>query len=192
MCGIVGFFNCGSYYNIKKATEIVSHRGPDNEGIKWFDETNSGLGHRRLSIIDLSTLGNQPMSSSDNKLWIVFNGEIYNYKQIKEELINYGYCFRSDSDTEVILVAYQHWGEKCLQKFNGIFGFIIYEPAKNNIFIARDRIGVKPLYYYYENNSLIVASEIKSILSSKVYNKEVDYNSLFTPVHYQVSPYTGF
>lgn len=192
MCGIVGFFNCGNEHGLTKATNIVSHRGPDDVGIKWFENFNSGLGHRRLSIIDLSASGHQPMAEPNTGLWICYNGEIYNYLEVKEELKRLGHVFKTGSDTEVILKAYMQWEDECLAKFNGMFSFIIYNEKENSAFIVRDRVGIKPLYYYSVNNSLIVASEIKSILESGEYTRAVDYDAILTPIHYQVTPFTGF
>ncbi|MEO6304401.1 MAG: asparagine synthase (glutamine-hydrolyzing) [Bacteroidia bacterium] len=192
MCGIVGFINCGSKQELAEGVMALKHRGPDSDSVKWFDATNSGLGHARLSIIDLSESGNQPMYDKNTGSWIVFNGEIYNYKDIKLELEKLGYTFSSGSDTEVVLNAYHKWKEGCLEKFNGMFAFCIYDPEKKETFIARDRLGVKPLYYLHQNNGLAFSSEIKSILQLKEYVREPDLAAIQTPVHFQITPYTGF
>ena len=192
MCGITGFVNIGNKEKLTEITNLISHRGPDDWGVEWFQNCNSGFGHRRLSIIDLSSAGHQPMHNIDSSLWITFNGEIYNYRDIREDLIKKGYKFISDSDTEVILKAYECWNVDCLQKFNGMFAFVIYDKKENLIFAARDRVGIKPFYYYLNNNSLIFASEIKAMLASGFIEKEPDYYSLFTPTRYQITPYTGF
>lgn len=192
MCGFVGFINCGNPRSLKRATEVIAHRGPDDEGIEWFRDNNCGLGHRRLSIIDLSRKGHQPMFDEVTKNWIIYNGEIYNYLSIKKKLVKKGYTFYSDSDTEVLLKAYAEWGKNCLELLNGMFSFAIYNVESNLTFIARDRLGIKPLYYHHKDNKLIFASEIKSILLSGEYNKEPDLYALHTTVHFQVSPYTGF
>jgi asparagine synthase (glutamine-hydrolysing) len=192
MCGYVGFFNCGNRIGLQNSISEIAHRGPDDEGIEWFSETNTGLAHQRLSIIDLSPLGHQPMQDSSGLLWIIFNGEIYNYIEIKKELAQAGISFKSNSDTEVILEAYKLWGIDCLQKLNGMFSFVIYNKLNDEVFAVRDRLGIKPLYYTQVKGGLIVASEIKSILASGIYEKQPDYSSLHTPVHYQVAPYTGF
>lgn len=192
MCGITGFINIGNKENLTEITNLISHRGPDDWGVEWFSDCNSGFGHRRLSIIDLSPAGHQPMSNEDDTLWITFNGEIYNYKDIRAELISKGYKFISESDTEVMLKAYDCWKENCLQKFNGMFAFVIYDKKENLFFGARDRVGIKPFYYYLNNHSLIFASEIKAILASGLIEKKPDYYSLFTPTRYQISPNTGF
>jgi len=191
MCGIAGLINCGNLQSLSKMTEILAHRGPDDSGVKWFSK-GSGLGHRRLSIIDLSKSAHQPMTNKDETLWIVFNGEIYNYSEIRDELITEGYRFRSRSDTEVVLNSYHRWGTECLDKFNGMFAFAIYNAASDELFAARDRLGIKPFYYYQKNDAFVFASEIKSILAHKDYIREPDLLSIQTPIHYQVSPNTGF
>jgi asparagine synthase (glutamine-hydrolysing) len=192
MCGITGLINCGNENILKIMNSEISHRGPDDEGIKWFNEKGSGLAHKRLSIIDLSSAGHQPMCSDDEMLWIIFNGEIYNYISIRNTLINLGYSFKSKSDTEVILKAYQHWGENCLEKFNGIFAFAIYDAGKHSFFAARDRLGVKPFYYTKNNDKFIFASEIKAIIKTGLCKVEPDYYALHTPTRFQISPFTGF
>ena len=192
MCGIVGFINCENPTTLDEAVNVINHRGPDFKGIKWFPSKNTGLGHARLSIIDLSSDGNQPMYDRMNNNWIVFNGELYNYKEIRKELLKEGISFSSSTDTEVVLKAYGKWGKEALTKFNGMFAFAIYNELSSDLFICRDRLGIKPLYYYIKEDKLIFASEIKSILVSKLYVKEPDLISIHTPVHFQVSPRTGF
>jgi asparagine synthase (glutamine-hydrolysing) len=192
MCGIVGLINCGNEEMLKRMLKIINHRGPDDWGTKWFDKYNSGLGNVRLAIIDLSPAGHQPMANDKGNLWITFNGEIYNYVQLKNELMKFGYKFRSNTDTEVILYAYEKWGEKCLEKFNGMFAFAIFDTDKGELFAARDRIGIKPFYYHNDRGYLIFASEIKAILESDIYKKEFDYLALINPSRYLVSPITGF
>ena len=165
MCGIAGIIN----YNNKQVEEKeirvmmrkMKHRGPDDEGV--FIDKNVGLGFVRLSILDLSSAGHQPMFSNDDRFVIVFNGEVYNYIELREEL-KHKYQFKTGTDTEVILTAYQEWGEQCLDKFNGMFAFVIYDTKTKKIFVARDRFGIKPFYYYQDNEQFIFASEIKSIL----------------------------
>lgn len=165
MCGISGIIN----FNNKTVKELeivqmmrkMKHRGPDDEGV--FIEENIGLGFVRLSILDLSTAGHQPMHSRNGRYVIVFNGEVFNYIEIREELKN-DFDFNTGTDTEVVLAAYQKWGEACLDKFNGMFAFVIYDKQTKDIFAARDRYGIKPYYYYQDNERFIFASEIKSIL----------------------------
>ena len=167
MCGIAGFID---FSNILKATDLKSmssqlrHRGPDDSGYNYFskDTANIGIAHRRLSIIDLSNLGHQPMSTEDENYWISLNGEIYNYKEIRSELIKDGYKFKSNSDTEVALKAYVKWGPDCVKHFIGMFSFCILDNKLDKFFLFRDRAGVKPLYYYNRNNIFLFASELKS------------------------------
>lgn len=192
MCGIVGFINCGNIQELNDAVSVIQHRGPDFQDVRWFEKYQSGLGHARLSIIDLSADGQQPMYDRVTGNWIVFNGEVYNYKTIQQELRKAGVSFNSASDTEVVLKAYGEWGKDALKKFNGMFSFAIYNENSNDIFICRDRLGIKPLYYYRKNEQLVFASEVKSILAFKGYNKEVDLYAIQTPVHFQANPRTGF
>lgn len=137
------------------------------------------LGHRRLAILDISYAGHQPMSDLSKNIWIVYNGEIYNFQEIRNELIKIGHKFKSHTDTEVIIYAYIEWGEKCIEKFNGMFSFCIYDNLKKRIILARDRYGIKPLYYHLtKNNTLVFASEIKSILEYKDYESKIDKEAL--------------
>jgi asparagine synthase (glutamine-hydrolysing) len=192
MCGIVGFINCGNIEELKNAVSSLNHRGPDASNTFWFNLQNSGLGHTRLSIIDLSENGAQPMYHKESGNWIIFNGEIYNYLEIKKQLVNFGYHFNSNSDTEVLLLAYHKWKEKCLDHLNGMFSFCIFNENTQDVFIARDRLGIKPLYYWCKNNKLAFASEIKALLELGAYESQPDYIALQTPIHYQIHPYTGF
>ncbi|HCA07583.1 asparagine synthase (glutamine-hydrolyzing) [Chryseobacterium sp.] len=165
MCGIAGIIykdkNSVKEETLKKMTDKMSHRGPDAEG--FFTSQNVGLGHRRLSIIDISNSANQPFFL-DNKHVLVFNGAIYNYLEIKQELKQNGYSFKTTSDTEVLIAAYDFWGEDCVKKFNGMWSFAIFDSKKNKLFCSRDRFGVKPFYYYVDENKFLFASEIKPIL----------------------------
>ena len=192
MCGIAGFINIGDRERLLSANNAIAHRGPDDAGIEWFETMRSGLGHRRLSIIDLSAAGHQPMCNDGGTLWITYNGEIYNYQSIREELRAKGFSFRSQSDTEVILKAYEVWGTDCLQKLNGMFAFAIFDTKNQRLFAARDRLGIKPFYYWQNNTSLIFSSEIKAILASGLVERSPDLQSLHTPTRFQVEPYTGF
>jgi asparagine synthase (glutamine-hydrolysing) len=165
MCGISGF-NWGDAGLIERMNKSLAHRGPDDQGI-YVDERLS-LGHRRLSIIDLSAAGRQPMSNEDGSIWIVFNGEIYNFCELRKDLESFGHIFRSNSDTEVIIHAYEEWGYNCVERFNGMWGFAIYDKDKELIFLSRDRFGVKPLYYYFDNKLIIFSSEINGILQHEI------------------------
>lgn len=160
MCGIAGIIsrNKNDLYYIEKMCETVVHRGPD--GFGYYYDDNFAFGHRKLAIIDLSDHGKQPMEYFD-KYVITYNGEIYNYIELRDELKDKGYTFRSDCDTEVIMGAYDCWGEACLDKFNGMWAFAIYNKENGTIFCARDRFGIKPFYYTLLNDKFIFASEIK-------------------------------
>ena len=140
MCGINGF-NWKDEYIIEKMNHRLKHRGPDDEGIHADDFVS--LGHVRLSIIDLSQNGHQPMSDSKGRFYIIYNGEVYNFNELRDELESSGYTFKSNTDTEVILYSYIHWKERCLEKFNGMFAFSIYDSKNKKLFLARDRIGIK-------------------------------------------------
>ena len=181
MCGISGIyrFNQKSIFlkEIDGLTDSLAHRGPDGRGT-WFNKDKSlALGHRRLSILDVSEAGHQPMISKNETVVIVLNGEIFNFIEIKAELIEEGYEFKSQSDTEVVLVAYQAWGVKMFGKFNGMWAMAIYDVSTNHLLLSRDRFGIKPLYYFYDENELVFASEVKSLhqhLAHKVtINKKV-------------------
>ena len=192
MCGISGVIGLADRDAISAMTDVQAHRGPDDAGIVVLDDHSIALGHRRLSIIDLSSAGHQPMANADKTLWITFNGEIYNYRDIRKELIGHGCRFRSESDTEVLLAAYETWGERCLDKLNGMFAFAIYDCKRRRLFAARDRLGVKPFYYYHKSGLFIFASEIKAILACPSVQKRPDYRALCTPARYQVPSGTGF
>ncbi|MEW6096096.1 MAG: asparagine synthase (glutamine-hydrolyzing) [bacterium] len=174
MCGIAGIYNLNnepvSQDTLKRMCDIIRHRGPDDEG-QWVDG-NIGFGHRRLSIIDLSPAGHQPMSNEDKTVWITYNGEVYNYIELRSELEAKGHCFNSHTDTEVIIHAYEEYGEECLNKFNGMFAFAIWDSRQNKLFCARDRCGVKPFYYYFDNQRFLFASEIKAIIENKTIEKK--------------------
>ena len=164
ICGIVNFDNAEvSTLSIETMMNAMKHRGPDDEGI--FITDNIGLGFVRLSILDLTPAGHQPMKSSDGNYVLIFNGEIYNYIELRNELKTKGYTFKSDSDSEVLLNAYIEWGEDALNHLNGMFAFVIYDKVKKEIFGARDRFGIKPFYYKKTENRLVFASDIPSILS---------------------------
>jgi len=197
MCGIAGFidFNKNSSLDIlQNMTDVLHHRGPDDSGY-WIDSQDNyevGFGHRRLSILDLTLHGHQPMRYED--IDIVYNGEVYNFEEIKKELEGYGYSFDSHSDTEVILKAYHKWGLDAAHKFNGMFAIAIYDKKISKLFLLRDRSGIKPLFWYYENDLLIFASELKSLHKHPSFNKKIDIDSLslFLQFQYIPEPYTIF
>lgn len=192
VCGIAGLLRCGSPHLLQRMTDVQGHRGPDDAGLTWFDETGSGLGNRRLAIIDLSPAGHQPMSNEDRTLWITYNGEIYNYREIREQLQSLGHTFRSKSDTEVVLKAYAEWGYDCLARLNGMFAFAVYDTSKDELFAARDRLGIKPFYYSHQGDRFLFASEIKGLLASGLVESRPDLTALHTPARFQISPHTGF
>jgi asparagine synthase (glutamine-hydrolysing) len=165
MCGINGF-TWQDEGLIEKMNLALCHRGPDDQGV-FFDD-HITLGHRRLSIIDLSPSGRQPKSNEDGSIWIIFNGEIYNFQEIRLELEEKGHRFSSHTDTEVIIHAYEEWGTACMDRFNGMWAFAIYDKIKGILFLSRDRFGVKPLYYCQDKSGLIFSSEIKGILEHSV------------------------
>jgi asparagine synthase (glutamine-hydrolysing) len=182
MCGIAGILSSKSgsidKSSLEKMNKSMKYRGPDDEGI--FIENQVGLSHVRLSIIDLSQAGHQPMFSLDNRYVLVFNGEIYNYLELREELAN-KYDFKSHSDSEVLLNSYIEYGESCVEKFNGMFAFVIYDREKQTVFGARDRFGIKPLYYFLDEEKFVFASEIKPILEitgEQVENPQAIYDFL--------------
>lgn len=180
MCGITGIINFDNKSNIdkfflKKMTEALHHRGPDDEG--FYIHQNIGLGFRRLSIIDLKT-GHQPLANENGTIQIVFNGEIYNYLEQREILRKKGYIFKTDTDTEVILHLYEEYGIDCLQFLRGMFAFAIWDNKIKQLFCARDRFGIKPLYYYKDNTKFLFGSEIKSILQAKDIDKSLSVDAL--------------
>ena len=194
MCGITGiwaFNEVGRFQltNLAKSTASLSHRGPDDQGV--YHDHFVGLGHRRLSIIDTSSQGHQPMSSSDGRYHIVFNGEIYNFQEIKKELLHYGADFVSETDTEVLLQLFIHKGKKCLDDLNGFFAFAIYDSAQNRLFIARDRIGIKPLLYFQDDFKFLFASEMQAILAFGL-DVAIDHNALnyYLQLNYTPAPLT--
>lgn len=169
---------------LKAMNDSVSHRGPDGEG--FYINGKVGFGHRRLSVIDLSELGAQPMKYGDD-LMLTFNGEVYNYIELRASLKQKGYAFASGTDTEVVLAAYQEWGQECVSHFNGMWAFAIHDQKKNQVFISRDRFGVKPLYYYENQSFLLFGSEIRQILTQKRYrkvNKQILFDYLFLGYHH--------
>lgn len=185
MCGICGF-NWQDEKLIRRMTDKIHHRGPDSSGVMAFP--GMSIGNARLSIIDLSRNGDQPMVNQQGDLWIVYNGEIYNFGEIKKDLILKGHRFNGHCDTEVVLKSYQEYGPDCLHRFNGMFAIAIWDNKKKELFLARDRIGIKPLYYYFKNGRLIFGSEIKCILESDHVQKEVNLQSLYYYLGYEFVP----
>jgi asparagine synthase (glutamine-hydrolysing) len=199
MCGIAGFVDFNkkiTQQDLVNAANTLQHRGPDDSGIAVFDSVFAGigLGHRRLSILDLSPLGHQPMYSDDKQVIIILNGEVYNFKEIRKELEQKGHRFQSNSDTEVIIEAYRQFGIDCLQRFIGMFSFVLYDTTVQKIFLVRDRAGVKPLYYYFADGCLLFASELKAFHQFPNFKKEIDHTalSLYFKYGYIRAPYSIF
>ncbi|MFH1743217.1 MAG: asparagine synthase (glutamine-hydrolyzing) [bacterium] len=180
MCGIVGIYDFRGepipQGLLKRMTDVIAHRGPDDEG--QHCDGPLGLGHRRLSIIDLSPAGRQPMSSESGDVLVVYNGEIYNFQEIRSELKDRGHTFHSQTDTEVIIHGYEEWGVDCLHHFNGMFAFVVWDAREKRLFLARDRYGIKPLYYFYGGGLFLFASEIKSILQHPEISVQICYPAL--------------
>ena len=199
MCGIAGFidFNKQSgQEQLKKMTDAVVHRGPDDSGYELFEEpqVNIGFGFRRLSIIDLSPLGHQPMRFTEAGLTIIFNGEVYNYAELRKELETLGYSFKSGSDTEVILKSYAQWGTACVNRFIGMFAIAIYDEKNGRVVLFRDRAGVKPLFWYFKDGLLLFGSELKSFHRHSNFQKNINYSALshYFQRGYISAPYTIF
>jgi asparagine synthase (glutamine-hydrolysing) len=180
MCGIVGVFNLDqksfSTEKLKKMTDTLTHRGPDGEG--YYQKENIAFGHKRLAILDTSEKATQPMTSEDGEWVVVFNGCIYNYKDIRKELQKRGHTFRTTSDTEVIAESLSAYGPEFIKNYNGMFAIGAWNTKEKNLYISRDRFGVKPLYYWFNGKTFVFASEIKAILAHPDYKREVNYSAL--------------
>ncbi len=174
MCGIAGFSGRYDEALLERMNTALAHRGPDDSGVFIDEEHSVGLAHRRLSIIDLSPRGHQPMWDCTDTVAIVYNGEIYNFAELRRELVKDGYSFRSDSDTEVILNLYLRDGEKILERLNGIYAFAIWDTRTETLFIARDGLGVKPLYYAETSRGMVFASELKALLQDSCIDRTID------------------
>lgn len=187
MCGIAGIVNLDSSSVcptiLQKMTDVIAHRGPDGEG-HWI-EGGIGLGHRRLSIIDISPAGNQPMLSDNQRYSLSYNGEVYNYRELRVELEAAGYRFRSETDTEVVLNAFVHWGADCLKRFNGMFALALWDRKKHKLLLARDRYGIKPLYYAQQGSSLLFGSEQKAIIAKPGFKRKLDKETLVEYLTFQ-------
>ncbi len=167
MCGIMGIFNLDgrpvSPVTLRKMTDAIAHRGPDGEG--FYIDSFLGLGHRRLAVIDLSSAGHQPMTSPCENYSIAFNGEVYNFKELRSVLEAQGHHFISRTDTEVVLHAYMEWGPSCVERFNSMFAFVLWDKTRQSLFLARDRYGIKPLYYSFQG------SKFWNILLSRIFSQ---------------------
>jgi asparagine synthase (glutamine-hydrolysing) len=194
MCGICGQYNFGNLAPVRRRdieamTDTIIHRGPDDKG--YFVDGPLGFGFRRLSIIDLSG-GHQPMSDAEESVWVIFNGEIYNFHELKRELEDHGHIFRTKSDTEVIIHGYKQWGDEVLNRLNGMFGLAIWDARQKRLLLARDPFGIKLLYYRIDRGSLCFGSEMRPICEAMAEKPEVDPRSLnlFLRYRFTPSPYT--
>lgn len=183
MCGIAGILNLSGESipqgKLEQFTDIMYHRGPDASGYEFFENRQLGLGHRRLSILDLSDAGRQPMSYANGRYWICYNGEVYNFLELREELVDIGFTFRTNTDTEVILAAYIHWGKEFLHKLNGMWAMAIWDTHEKELFISRDRFGIKPFYYHFQaGSSFIFASETLPFKSLEGFNRTINRDHL--------------
>ena len=180
MCGICGIFNMNgepvSSVGLRRMTDAIAHRGPDGEG--FYTDSFIGLGHRRLAIIDLTPAAHQPMVTRDGQFAISYNGEVYNFQEIRAQLQSLGHQFHSRSDSEVVLYAYSQWGPRCVERFNGMFAFAIWDKKRQELFLARDRYGIKPLYYTFAGSTLLFASEQKAILTHEAVSHDIDLEAL--------------
>ena len=199
MCGIYGYISVEGKVDVqvlRRMGDALKHRGPDDEGemILEPEGLSVGLGHKRLSIVDLSAAGRQPMANEDQTIWITFNGEIYNYRELKKELEAKGHRFRSNTDTEVIVHLYEEMGTGCLQKLRGMFAFAIWDSRQRSLFLARDRIGKKPLHYALLDRGIVFASEIKALIRHPQIGREIDLQSLskYLTFEYVPAPHTIF
>ena len=194
MCGICGVFNYGNNSFeiteelIVKMRDTMFHRGPDDAGLYISNDRRLGLGHRRLSILDLSSAGRQPMSDDSGKVWIVYNGEVYNFLELRRELEKKGYIFRTQTDTEVLIYLYKEDGKDFVHKLRGMFAFGIWDEKRKELFLVRDRMGIKPLYYTSCNGQFIFASEIKAILEHPDVKREVDEDAFYHYLSFLTTP----
>lgn len=181
MCGIIGIATVSPNNDrdwLVVGRDVMAHRGPDDAGVWWSEDGCVGLGHRRLAIIDLTPAGHQPMQDATGDITIVFNGEIYNFRDLQQELIAKGHIFRSHSDTEIILAAYREWGVDCLARLNGMFAFALYDATLRTVFLARDRAGEKPLFYAVSRGVLRFASELKGLMADPAMPRRIDAEAL--------------
>ena len=190
MCGVTGYIGDSNQSVLKAMNKSLHHRGPDDEAFHF--DRDLGLGHRRLSIIDLSPDARQPISNEDDSVWLVFNGEIYNFDDLRTELRTKGVVFRSHSDTEVILAAYRIWGLNCLSRLNGMFAFAIWDTQNKEMFVFRDRVGIKPLFFFKDNGHLVFGSSLSSFSILPFIDFEVDKFNFIRQLKYGYvpAPYT--
>ena len=196
MCGIAGQLNFGGRpvdrARVAAMTDRLAHRGPDGSDVRTFG--CAGLGHRRLKIIDLSDAARQPMSNEDGSIWLIYNGEIYNYVELRRELEGAGHRFASATDSEVIIHGYEQWGEACLHRFNGMFAFALWDHTRQRLWLVRDRLGVKPLFYALTAEGITFGSEVKAVLEHPGIDRSLDYEALayYLALNYLPAPFTLF
>ena len=191
MCGIAGIIDNQrpvSEAQLNAMTTAIRHRGPDDEGIYINEKKSAGLGHRRLSFLDLSEKGRQPLSSADGSLWITYNGEIYNFRELKKELQQFGHVFHTNTDSEVLIYAYRQWKEKMLNRLIGMWAFAIWDEKEQTLFASRDRFGIKPFYYGEQNGRFVFASEIKAIAELKDYTRTLNVTAFADFFNYRFIP----
>lgn len=192
MCGIVGFRSIRAFdtlrLNLPQAAATLSSRGPDDSDLFFDEKRGIGLGHTRLAVIDLSKKAHQPMASDDGKVWMSYNGQVYNFMQLQGQLKKRGHSFRSNSDTEVVLKSYLEWGIDGFRKFFGMFAIAIWDGRSGELLVARDRIGIKPLYYYYRDGNLLFSSELKALMAFESFKRDIDPEAIPLFLHYQYIP----
>jgi asparagine synthase (glutamine-hydrolysing) len=191
MCGIAGHIKVNGRVDrevFDQVRDSLAHRGPDDAASHYLLDDRIALGHRRLSFLDLSPAGRQPMSNEDDTIWIVLNGEIYNYIELRDELLKAGHIFKTHSDTEVILHGYEQWGIEVINRLKGMFAFGLVDTQKSRTFLVRDRFGIKPLYYRHSSEGLIFASELKAILADRSVKREIDFSSFADYFVYRYIP----
>src|SRR5262245_57327135 len=193
MCGIAGFVTLHPRQQVSgplgAMVGMLRHRGPDDEG--EYRDGDVALGHRRLSVIDLTRAGHQPMANADASIWVTYNGEIYNYRELDAELKRRGYEYRSQSDTETIIHAYEEWGADCVQRFNGMFAFALWDRRRRRLFCARDRFGAKPFYYALQPNRFVFASEIKAVLADASVPRDPDFQTIASYLEHNLTDTDG-
>src|SRR5262245_25614527 len=202
MCGIAGQVLFGRTSSLERTAahcaqamaDRIAHRGPDDSGLWQSPDGSIALAHRRLSIIDLSPLGRNPMSWDGGRLWITFNGEIYNFRELRQELEAAGHRFQSQTDTEVVLAAYDQWGTDSITRLVGMFAFALWDATRQRLWLVRDRLGKKPLYYSHSGGRLRFASELKSLLVDDTFRRDIDTDAigLYLRYGYVPSPFTVF
>jgi len=194
MCGIIGTVATGDVLvdpaELDRLRDVMAHRGPDGRGTWISPDRRVGLAHRRLAIIDISAAGHQPMLRNGSDLVITYNGEIYNYRELRDELIALGHPFHTSSDTEVILAAFLQWGEDCVTRFNGMWAFAIWDARARRLFCSRDRLGIKPLYYYVDRGTFLFASEMKALLASDRVPRRVAASAVYDYVNFSRKDHT--